>query len=84
MALSQKPMLHYVVKSLVVAFGQANCFVDTCEAEMLAQAEAEGVQALWTSSEPEQASDRTAEAVNLLERQGRIIETVAMLQEMNQ
>lgn len=79
-ALSGKPMLHYVVRSAVAAFGQANCFVATCDAEIVAQAEVEGVQALWTSSEHERASDRTAEAIDVLERQGRTIETVIMLQ----
>lgn len=79
-ALSGKPMLHYVVKSAVATFGQANCFVATCDAEIVAQAEAEGVQALLTSSEHERASDRTAEAVDALEGQGRNVETVIMLQ----
>lgn len=79
-ALSGKPMLHYVVKSAVAAFGKANCFVATCDQEIVAQAEVEGVQAVRTSSEHERASDRTAEAIDLLELQGRAIETVVMLQ----
>ncbi len=54
--------------------------VATCDIEIAKYAESIGVRAIMTSSSHETASDRTAEAVETLEREGVSINVVAMIQ----
>ena len=75
-----RTMLAWVVGNAVHAVGSSNTFVATCDLEIIAEAEKLGVRAIMTSDQHERASDRTAEAVDLLEAEGKKIDSVLMLQ----
>jgi len=73
-------MLARVMASAVAAVGVARTFVATCDQEIATEAENAGVRAVMTSRKHERASDRTAEAVNILEAEGMRIDNILMLQ----
>jgi 3-deoxy-manno-octulosonate cytidylyltransferase (CMP-KDO synthetase) len=75
-----KSMLAWVVENAVLAVGQNNTFVATCDEEIMSEALQLGVQGVKTSPLHERATDRTAEAVSILESVGAKLSSVVMLQ----
>ena len=75
-----KSMLDWVVSNAVEAVGRDNTFVATCDFEITNEAKKLGVRAIMTSDQHVRASDRTAEAVDVLETEGHTIDSVLMLQ----
>lgn len=74
------PMLGWVISHAVEAVGAENTFVASCDQEILSYAASLSVRGVLTSASHERASDRTAEAVNVLEAEGKKIDLVLMLQ----
>lgn len=75
-----RTMLAWVVGNAVDAVGDRNVFVATCDSEIVDESEKLGVRAIMTSNRHDRASDRTAEAVDVLEAEGKTIDSVLMLQ----
>ena len=75
-----RSMLDWVVSNAVDAVGRDNTFVATCDVEIMNEAKTVGVRAIMTSDQHDRASDRTAEAVDVLEAEGETIDSVLMLQ----
>ena len=75
-----RPMLEWVVRHSIEAIGQDRTIVATCDAEIVDLAENLGVKSVLTSTAHERATDRTAEAVSILEGEGFLLERVLMLQ----
>ena len=78
--ISGRSMLSRVIENSVSAFGKANTMVATCDDVISSEAELLGVRAIMTAATHERATDRTAEAVRVLEGEGEQISTVIMLQ----
>jgi 3-deoxy-manno-octulosonate cytidylyltransferase (CMP-KDO synthetase) len=75
-----QPMLEWVVRHSIEAIGQDRTIVATCDAEIVDLAKTLGVKSVVTSDAHERATDRTAEAVGILEGEGLLLENVLMLQ----
>lgn len=75
-----KPMLHWVIRHSVEAVGVDQTFVASCDQEILDFAESEQVGGIRTLATHERASDRTSEALEILESEGHEIAHVLMLQ----
>lgn len=74
------PMLEWVINHSVQAIGHERTFVATCDTEIMDLADSLGVRSLLTSNQHERATDRTAEAVDILEAEGWDFENILLLQ----
>lgn len=74
------PMLEWVINHSVQAIGHERTFVATCDPEIMELADSLGVRPLLTSNQHERATDRTAEAVDILEAEGSDFEKILLLQ----
>jgi len=75
-----KTMLEWVVCNAVEAVGSRGTIVATCDDDIAREAERLGVRAVITSDLHERATDRTAEAVAILESEGLTFDSILMLQ----
>ena len=78
--ISGTTMLARVIKNAVAAVGLNHTIVATCDTEIAEEAARYGVAAVMTSPLHERASDRTAEAIDILEHNGRSFQNIVMLQ----
>ena len=76
-----KPMIQYCIENAEAALGRENTYVATCDKEIYDFVESIGSNAVMTADTHDRASDRTAEAVNIIEENtGKTYDIVAMLQ----
>jgi 3-deoxy-manno-octulosonate cytidylyltransferase (CMP-KDO synthetase) len=75
-----KSMLSWVIQHSIEAVGASNTYVATCDEEIMSEANRCGVQGILTSSSHERATDRTAEALHVIERQRGKLDAILMLQ----
>ena len=76
-----KPMIQYCIDNAEAALGRDNTYVATCDQEIFDFVESIGSNAVMTADTHDRASDRTAEAVNTIEKEtGKTYDIVAMLQ----
>lgn len=73
-------MLQWVAEHAILAVGRENVVIATCDHEIAELAMQIGVQSVMTSTAHERATDRTSEAIGILENLGRVIRNVVMLQ----
>jgi 3-deoxy-manno-octulosonate cytidylyltransferase (CMP-KDO synthetase) len=78
--ISGKPMLQWVAEHAMLAVGRENVWIATCDLEITEFARQIGVHSVMTSAAHERATDRTSEAIGILENAGRVIGNVVMLQ----
>lgn len=78
--ISGKPMLQWVAEHAILSVGRENVVIATCDLEIAELARKIGVQSVMTSAAHERATDRTSEAIGILESSGRVIGNVVMLQ----
>lgn len=78
--ISGKPMLQWVAEHAILAVGRENVVIATCDREIAEFAIQIGVQSVMTSTAHERATDRTSEAIGILESEGRVIGNLVMLQ----
>ena len=78
--ISGKPMVQWAAEHAILAVGRENVVIATCDVEIAELAIQIGVQSVMTSAAHERATDRTSEAIRILENSGRVIGNVVMLQ----